>query len=248
MDCTKCIFSENVVASGGPFGGPQIGCKAGRLDTFKKKGKAECKDGVYHLDQFCNMYREHEWAALKEEKHLLETAKKEVQCSFGIVVYHEDESKEQLNKTLRSIKNIDYNKNKIGVVLSVNRKYARDILWFVEMTETMQQAGYYFRFTMHEYEDRPVFREWECFMKVANAGYLTKLNSGDCIHPSTFNIIDEEVNQKLNQIALFDHVANDISIVNKSVASHNYHNHNNFELMINDVRKQAQEGNLYLKI
>ena len=245
MDCFKCVFSESITASGGPWGGPLL-CSANRLETFKAKGKVE--EPSYQLTQFCNMYREQDWAAVNKEKDLLKTAEKEVQCAFGIVIYHESGDNNDVYKTIQSIKEVDYDKDKLGIVLSVNQKNTPHVLPFVNMAQQMTQEDYYFRFTMHSYDDRPAFREWECFMKIARAGYITKIQSGQCIHPNTFNIIDEEVNVKLNQIALFDHEKNDVSIVNKYVASLNYLEHNNFDKMVNSVRKLAQEDNLYLKI
>lgn len=248
MDCLKCVFCENVVSSGGPWGGTQTGCATNRLDIFKSKGKAELKDSSYTLSQFCNTYRSQDWAQQHEGEDLIELVNKEVQCTFGLVILNDSKDKEKLQQTIQSIKNIDYDKNKFGIILSVNQSKVDNVLYYVDIAQQMQQAGYYFRFTMHSYEDKQDFREWECFMKVASAGYISKIKSGQCVHANSFNIINDEVNNKLNQVALFDHTSNDITIVNKSVASHSYGQYGSFDVMVDNVRKQAQKDNLYLKV
>ena len=124
MTCKDCVFAKYEEAT-------QYGCSADRIRKFSDEGslsllKEEPDDEktVYGLNRFCNLYRDKEWLEKQQEKetdfecNLLTIAEKEIEPLFGIVIYDRNVSGRNLEKTMESIKNLNYDKKKIFVIIN----------------------------------------------------------------------------------------------------------------------------------
>ncbi len=169
--------------------------------------------------------------------------------SFGIVVYDESTRADFL-KTLRSIKNINYDKKNFGTVLSIRSVVAHSrgekVQDYIDIAQMMRDQGFWFRLSIHSYDDQKL-RETECFQKIGVANYIASINTGQEIHPNTFNIIIE-ASQKIEKIMVFDDTKRDIAFLHKATASDEYYNYKDYNNMVEELRKKAQKDGLYSSI
>jgi len=241
MDCKNCIFSEwnNEY---------QTGCSADRLSKFIEKGKATLKPiGVhtddistfYELQQFCNLYREDKWKKDKDSDKLLDLALKEIKPTFGVVVYDSKEKNNNLNDTLESIKNINYEKKLIKIVISSFSE--RGVQNLVSKVIEMQTEGFQCVMTMHTYNDIESLRDYECFSKLLNYSYFVKIPSGSEISKDVFNDVEISLNHKLEQKALFEDENSNISIVPFKIVNSEYLNYNSYDLMVQGIKDAIEK-------
>lgn len=247
MDCSRCVFKDCIPSSGGPFGGPQTGCLANRIETLKERGKAEYKDGCYHLSQFCNMYRTQKWADLHEEEDLLELATKETQTSFGIVICY-DEKKSQM-ETTESIKNVDYPPRLINVVFSADEKAINvSKHFFIDHVHRLQNNGNGARFVMNLIDDKEMTDRSAFFPLLGSrCDYLIKIKQGQKIDPDYFNFINTSQNEKLDITTFFEDEENGVSVVPRSVVDNTYLDYQNYDLMCEGIKKLSIQQETYKK-
>jgi len=172
--------------------------------------------------------------------------------SFGIVIYDEAEDRSAVLKTIRSIKNMNYDRKDYGTVLSVRRSKALQrgdkLQFFIDIAQIMQDQEYWFLLTFHSYDGQQELRETECFQKVAQATYIVSLQAGQEIHPNTFNIIKDHVESNEKEIMVFDDTKRNITLIEKQLASNSYHKYNDYNIMVEELRKKAQEHGLHSSI
>ncbi len=240
MDCSKCIFSETAVSSGGPYGGPQTGCSANRIEIFKKRGKAEYKDGSYHLKQFCNLYRTDKWKEQREPPYL-EKANEEIKTSFGVII-DDDTSKpfSDLEKTVTSFSETNYEKEKIKIVLSTSNE--RRIEELVHLTHKSQETVKTELIT-HLHNIKPL-KEKESFQKVVDCNFFVYARTGTKISPEEFSIVDDCINKDLKQFSLFKNKDGISYCPSKTVRSL-YLNHNDYDLMLSELEVIAKQQGMY---
>ena len=243
MDCRKCIFAkceENV----------QSGCSADRLHKIIDLGKAESTKNKYHdqtyyeLKRFCNMYRTESWRGNKEEEELVKIASEEVKATFGIVIY--DAKSREIDTTIESIKNIEYNKERIKIVISTNTDMENvHISHLIDKVNEMQFEDYNCIMSVHTYDDNIQMRDYECFSKMQTCSHVLKVPAGSYISKGLFNFVSDSVNSKLEQIALFEDNNEAISLLPWKVVNSEYLNYNEFDKMVEGIKKVASEHNLY---
>lgn len=205
MDCSECIFAQQVVSSGGPLGGPQIGCLANRIDILKEKGKAKLgENGYYELKQFCNMYRESDWASHYDGNHL-EKAKNQAKVKFGVLVLDSPDCKwEDTESTmislLESIKHYD-NRCACVVISCGIDKTANHVM---NIIDRFRDAGLDCESITHRFLFDQQMREKEAFQKIADKDFFLKLLPGSSVPAETFEKINQSINEKLEQTIVFE--------------------------------------------
>ena len=239
MNCSGCMFAEWKEKD-------QVGCVAGRLSTLIELDKATKTKGAvsfYELHQFCNLYRPNKPADDNQvdKKSELDLAVEQAKPQFGIIIY--DEIENDLNKTLDSIQNIDYNKDLIKILIS--SPVEKGIRYLVTKVNEMKQKDYDCVTKIHSVNNR-LLRDKECFSSIS-CTYFIKLGSGDEISEDFLNNIDLSLNTHLDQIVLFEDRDANVSAVPFGIVSSEYLKYNDYDLMVQEIKNVAIENNKYLK-
>ena len=250
MDCTNCIFAEV------DDGGVQAGCRASRLHKYIKLNLAHRAEesNFYELSKLCNMKRDEDWLETKclpkyDQYDALDIAKMEMEPTFGIIIYDDSPNPNDINTTLNSIKDINYNKNKYTIVWSVHvdtlKNRGTTLIDAVSCVQDLKLAGHKIWLSLHKDTLNIATRDKECFSKVTHASYWVKMAHGVCIPKDAFNDINNSVNDKLEIKVLFENRGQTMSIVPFSVAQSKYLDYNDYDLMVHGIRNEAKKNNLY---
>ena len=239
LSCTKCIFATQE--------GEVFGCRAGRLDKFLNLGKAEQNDdGSYQLKQFCYLYRPKKWLLTDEKiEDALERAEQQSKCSFGIVL--EVNNKEDLKKSIESIKNIDYPKNKIGIVISTRFKeiHSEDLVLAVE---DLQGEGYVCKSVTHLVQDT-IANDKDSFSEVMYRRYsmISRVVSGGSIESNFFSWIDNSINSELILTSVFEDEDKSVVVIPFGVVNSCYLDFLDYDAMVKELRETSRNQGSYKK-
>lgn len=233
--CEKCIFARFDRSK-------QIGCRANRLSKFEELNKAVLHTDLegrqwFLLKRFCNMYRN------KEQQ--LEDARKQITTTFGIVIYDND-TISNLDSTIESIKQVNYDKTKLKVVISSSHK-AQAYSLFHHIND-LKSSGINAELVinLNDLTESRYQVDKDAFIKCVSCAYLVKLNHGNIMPIDFLEKIDISLNDKLETITIYEH-ENIISLP-LWLANNNYLNYNNFDLMCEDLKKTAILHNMYKKL
>lgn len=184
-------------------------------------------------------------------------------CLFGIVVYYTSEDCiQQLEKTIDSLKNIEYDKSKIKIVISSSHN--QHYLEVVHMTNVIREP-FPASESIFDLSGDTATRDTECFMKIIEATHFVKIKSGGTIRSDVFNRINQIVNrpQDLNsckaiktetgaklvfdkQKLMFE--TDHATIISKELMQNHYLYFNNYDLAVEHVRNLCIEQGKYEKI
>ena len=256
MDCSKCIFAEfSPPSSGGLLGVFQTGCSANRLETLKKLNKAKYSEdkSCYELDKFCNLYRTNEWED-KHEDPSVSMAKKEIQSTFGVVIYDSlKATPEDLEVTVSSLLESEYDKSKISVVLStlpskpivqmvglVNRikEKINRVTGITHLVDEFMPPSAIVIQTLVETRDK------QCFQKLVDMSYFVKIKAGKSISPSWFSEIDTSLNERLEQVTLFENNEG-VTAIPCGVVRSLYLDYNNYDTMTEKLKEMSKTQDKY---
>ena len=236
-------MDEGPPMSGGPWGGCQVGCEANRLQKLIDKGRAsrtpdQCS---YELTQFCNMHRTEEWRDLKEPPYI-ENAREEITLSFGVII-EDDPNKpfSDLEKTVMSLRKLDYDKENIKIVISTDNN--RDVAQLVGLVHSAQEYIKDVEFIAHLHEIKPL-KDKECFQKVVNYNFFVRVEAGAEVSTHEFANIESVINDDLKQVSMFKNKGG-ITYCPSSVVRSLYLNYNDYELMISDLENISKEQEMY---
>ena len=250
MDCAHCVFMEGIPYSGGPFGHMcQTGCSAGRLDVLKARGKAKLKDGYYHLEQFCNMYRTEQWleavsSGVDDPVEIFKIAKDETRPSFGVVVQDDTNlPQSELEKTVMSFCSMNYDFDKIKVVISSDT--SREASTVVHLVHKAQENIKNTEYVSHLH-DFKTFREKESFQKVVGYNYFVYAKAGTVVDQDMFEKIDTSLNSKLEQISLYKNPQ--VTCCPSKTVRSLYLNHNDYDVMLLELERTAKGQGMYKDI
>ena len=247
MDCSKCLFKEFTPASGGPLDGPQVGCHANRIHRFSELGQAEYADGYYELKRFCSMYRPTDWLENKkmsfEEK--LELATEQSQPTFGVCIYDNlDHDVQDIQTTIDSIINSDYNHDKISVLLSTNLQMKPEDI--VQITHETQKTIKRFATITHLYMGNDEMRDTEVFQKLVWTTHFVKLTPSQKVPKNYFKEINDSMNISLDRISYYEQ--NGVVAIPSKVVRETYLDHKNYDAMVDFVEKISKQQGAYKKL
>lgn len=252
MDCSKCIFAEfSPPSSGGPHGVFQTGCSIGRLDTLKNLNKAKFVEdkACYELAQFCNLYRDDEWAkklsteeVLQDQDCFASAARKEIEPTFGIAIYDSPQATiDELETTVSSLLESKYDKSKLSIVISTS--LTRPIVQTVDLVNRIKEKVNKVKGITHLF-DKSNTRDRECFQKLVGASYFVRIEASQSISPLWFNKIGASLNERLEQITLFENKEGATAIPCGVVRSL-YLDFNDYDLMVKELKKISKEQDKY---
>lgn len=225
--CEKCIFADYNQSV-------QVGCKADRLDKFKANSDI-CKNGEktwFLLKRFCNLYREQEIT--------LEEARKQIALTFSIVIY--DYNDTAYETAIKSIQNIDYDKNKFKVIFS--SKHNSKAGTYFNQINNLKQNDINAELIININDPD---KDYTAFSKAVGVSYFVKMDSSIAIPSDFLYQIDKLINDDLHQIIMFEKSVDDKSItclpfwlVNKE-----YTNYNDYDLMTQSIKDKLIKTNVY---
>ena len=239
LSCKKCVFATQE--------GEDFTCRAGRLDKFLKLSKAErVDDGSYQLNQFCNLYRPEKWLLAGENiEDSLERAKQQSKCSFGIVLEVSDQ--EGLNKSIESIKDIDYPREKIVIVISARYKeiHSENLVLAVE---DLQKEGFTCISVTHLVNDT-ISNDKDSFSEVMyrRCSMVLKVKGGNDIDSNLFSWIDNSVNSELSLTSVFEDEDSSVVVIPFGVVNSCYLDFLDYDAMIEELRETSRNQGSYKK-
>ncbi len=251
MDCSVCIFAvtnDGPPMSGGPFPDAQAGCEAGRLELLIELGKAEIPFGsnFYKLSRFCTMHRQQPWAEAQECESLVEKAKEEVKCRFGIVIeYKEGESQ---TETTNSILDIDYPPELVKIVMIASESQIKTSnMFFIDHIHKFQNNLNKAMFTMDKTDDISMKDRAGFFpLMGGDCSHLLKITQGQTIDKDYFNFINSSVNDKLEMITFFEDKKNGVKVIPRTIVDSLYLDFNNYDLMCEHLKDLSIQQNKYM--
>ena len=250
MTCNGCVFAEYEDTI-------QYGCSAHRIQKFSDEGsltlsKQETSDDktVYTLNRFCNLYRDKEWLEKQQKQDaenecdLLTIAQKEIEPVFGIVIYDRNVTGRNLKKTIESIKNLDYDKKKIFVIINYIPHPSREdvnIEHFVEITNDINIHGIRTECVLNKL-DEPRIVDYNAFSKCSFVSHVVQMDSLSEIPRDMLKDINMSLNVDMEKIILYRHKS--ISCVAFPVVNSEYLNHNDFSKMLSSIESAAKHVNM----
>lgn len=168
----------------------------------------------------------------------------EIKCSFGVIIWHTNESFGDLLKTIESVKNVKYHKKNFGFVVCIKNKAASElgIQTFVTMMQDLKQKEFYAFLNVSHDEQNLEDQEQDCFMLIRQGTHLLKLTSGQEIDATLFSSINDMSDEELIKYPIFKR--NDVTIIKRQLASSRYYEFENYDNMIQGVTendKKSQE-------
>lgn len=223
--CKNCTFSEF-----NQMEGLQDGCRADRLSKFKLEDvhlNTDEDNGYFEIGRVCNMHRDRD-----DNPYItIEEAREEIEPTFGIVIYDDPTIETNLKDCIDSIMNLDYDKNKITVVISsFSSKNVSQLVDLINKLKTVYKRAS-LSLNTHTVE-RMI--DYDGFSKCADRNYLIKMNYQSTISPQTLRRVDEILNDELLQIIAFQADGENkepITILPKRVVSSEYLKYNSFNKM-----------------
>lgn len=220
-----------VVMSGGPFGGPQSGCHAGRLAKFKSRGEAtrNSNTGYYDLSRTCTLKRENFEGTLEE-------ATRQIEPLFGILI--EDDGVcdwEDVCAAANQIVSQDYNPSKISVILSTNLD--RSMKDIVLLTEKIKAEGFkHFKSVIHAVSAELQVKELDQWRPIAISSYFVKVKPEErpVIENDFISKISNRIVIDLEKFSLEDWTG--IVVANASMVKALYMNFDSYDLTIDKIR------------
>jgi hypothetical protein len=230
MTCYGCKFAKRV-------GNLQVGCSAKRIKRFKERNEVETlreeTGTIFSIKRFCNLYRD------RESDTTLQEARKEIEPTFGISIYDNGQPFE-VEKTINSILECDYDKSKIAVVItSVN---SRNVSLMTHMINLLISSGAV-KSKLVLSGDVPVkVRDFDCFHNLHGFNYLTKLISGENIDANFFKDIDISINDHLEKNIVF--TKDNVMCTSFSAINSEYLKYNDFDKTNEEIKQAAQLHNM----
>lgn len=247
MTCQGCIFAEYE-------GDTQYGCSADRIRKFSDQGDLallpEDDVTVFGINRLCNLYRDKSWLEKQQyqetefEWNLLTIARKEAEPTFGIVIYDRNVTGRNLKKTMESIKNLDYDKKKMFVVINYipyPDKQNPDVKEYVEIVNDLNSHGIKTVSVLNKVNE-PRLVDYNAFSRCTSASHLVKMDSLSEIPKDMLRRVDLSLNEDMEKIIVFRH--DSVSCVSFPTVNNEYLNHNDFDKMIMSIESAAKQVNM----
>jgi hypothetical protein len=164
---------------------------------------------------------------------------------FGIVIEHdEDRDVALLEKTAASILEIDYDPEKIKIIIhNMYVDYFQNIMHVVNIIKPKFPNC---EMLMHLEKIPKARMEYECFIKIIEASYFIKINSGTVIDKKVLNNAASFLIDENKEIDLFE--SDSIKLVSRNRMNDLYLNFHDYEAAAEHIKKISIEQDKYAKI
>tara|TARA_R100000008_G_scaffold86093_1_gene77880 strand:- start:12184 stop:12810 length:627 start_codon:yes stop_codon:yes gene_type:complete len=203
------------------------------------------------------MYRSSKWKrALKitNEVELQDKAKEETKTSFGVVIEISEQTEDELNKSIKSIIDSDYERGKIIASISAIQKGVHTQVLVNGVHKLLEQdikadlVIHADSLTSGPFADKYQI-DTDAFKRTVGIGcnFIVKIQAGQLIDSNFFNFIDKEVNELLNRTAFFEDTDSDVSALAYGVINSNYLDFLDYDLMVKEIKELAINQKNYRK-
>jgi len=196
--CKDCVFANYI-------GKTQTDCKLGRIEKFRQKGVdiIEAEDleenEFFVVESWCNYYRDEEWVKNlnSDIDDLSAQVKKEAVFPVGfIVLFNENNTTEQLETTISSIKDME----EVAYAVVVNSSNLDDIDVITKVQELFEDSEIDFKITKimdSAFNQSQIIDV--AFPNISNSYYYL-LESGDLPVKDVVSLIDRQTNTELEPV------------------------------------------------
>ena len=197
-NCKECLFAIYNKDT-------QTGCMTNRIDMFRNTPRGdvviEARDEekeFYVIDGLCNYFRPPKW---NDGQPDLEKAQQESQTKFTVLIHADDITKETLSSITTSIKEIDYPKDKISIIISHDIELATEKRIMVRKMYDFFVSKLDIQSSINVYLD-PKRQDHEAFRK-ANCLYFIRTTINENISKNIMKEIDSRLNQHAVRAVVF---------------------------------------------
>jgi hypothetical protein len=253
-DCQYCIWALKDKE------GNQKGCLAGRLDRFREAGawvgKESPEDTHCQIDRICNLHRTEEWSHYDEDFEeatlfdkddlYLTKATDEIKTTFGIVIYDGDETHENLEQTIDSIRHTKYDKTKIQIVIAATGR-KKNIYEYLRIVDSLKGDGFNIELILNSAVSPKSLIDFEAFDTCVSSAYFAVCNSGATIVTSTLSRIEACLNGRVEKVMTFSQnsLFGKVDFIMKTVVRSEYLKYNDFHKMLIEVKKLSSENKMH---
>jgi len=228
--CKNCVFAEYDHST-------QTGCKANRLSFFETIEAYDLEKEFYVINGFCNLYRNQKWNCGLPD---IQKALNESSLDFDILFNYDEISKHFENYINNTISKIDYNSNKLSIVLFCSYFNGKEATIKMLNTQSINPNA-----VVSSCVDKQSFlNEHILNSKKACHCYVTN----DKLDPAIFNELNNYVNLDLKKFAVVNH--NNNLIVSNMAYRLNYYSSKiyGYNDNINDLVNKAKTTNMYIEL
>lgn len=211
FNCEGCCFTQLE-------DGKQVACLADKHKHLKGED-TKTENGVFSYDRLCLYKRRADWNKDKTDEERLEIARDQLFPNIGICLDDDSEDPSDLENIVDQLINIDYPKNRIGVV--IYSRFDKAGARIPKILNKMKLNGIVTCSSVFIIQDNVFENETSVFKKLANATFLTKISSKSKVNlQKSFNFINKTFNDELQQVLAFKN--EDVLFLDKSYVSRSY--------------------------
>lgn len=227
FDCKDCCFAKM-------DNGKQTQCLSDKFKYVADQEKLN-ENEFFTLDRLCLYKRKSDWEKDKTDEEKIELARKQLYPNIGVCLDDDSDEPDDLENLLNQLINIDYPKDRIGVVIysKFNRTGAR----VPKLLSKLRSNGIVCS-SVFVVEDNIPENETSVFKKLSDATFLTKLSSRSKVDfNKSFNEINKLTNDQLKQLLVFKN--EDALFINKTYVSRSYLEYLDYKNMQEAIYKKV---------
>ena len=240
-NCKECLFAIYNKDT-------QTGCMANRIDMFRNTPRGdvviEAYDGekeFYVIDGLCNYFRPPKW---NDGQPDLEKAQQESQTKFTVLIHADKITKETLSSTTTSIKEIDYPKDKISIIISHDIELATEKRQMVRKMYDFFVSELDIQSNINVYLDHK--RQYYEALRKAHCVYFISTQMHEKIPKNTMKEIDNRLNQQGVRAVVFNN--GNTKVISYYVFLTRFADYKDYDEFESVVTEESKSVDLYCNI
>jgi hypothetical protein len=223
--CKDCVFSEYE-------GITQVSCKADRLKFFEDTVEAYDNDKEFYvINDVCTYYRPPFWNNGKAD---IDEARRELKTTFGIFLDLSGKEDEDLDKTIDSIRRINYSKK--SILVTMNHLVLEEKPYYHQVLGSLLNNGFNAFLTVAKDN---LSKDWDNVTRLGRTNFFTFVKSGEQIDPDAFSSCDRMKNQDGEKFVSFTSGGTDLLLTN--VFLQHYFEYASIPKLTDALLKQSKE-------
>ena len=233
--CKECLFATYE-------GKTQTGCEANRIVKFEDYVIEAYDDEkeFYVIDCLCNYHRSPSW---NDGKADLSKVIDENKPTFAIILDTDDITKAKVDSTLKSILDIDYDHDKIVVLLSQGSPLSSTKRRLISRLRSCLSIEHKFWASVVINLDLKL-RDVETFRRTRRQSHFIKTCIGQGIPRDAFNRIHEALNETLKRAVYFEF--DEVEVISCMTFASTYLEYCDYKIFKEETKNKSIEQNLHL--
>lgn len=236
--CKTCLFATYK-------GGTQTGCKAGRIKKYRDQGLVlEAYDNdreFYVINTLCNQLRTPEWNGGEVD---VDKAYNEVAPTHTIIIFTDSITARSKNSAVAYLKNIDYDRSKIRIVISQKISAPKKEKTLVTQLYTqVKEIGFAYLVTKVSIDSK--FRDFDLF-RVSKTSFCTRVDMSQKVPKNFFKAIHKKLNKEATKGVIFEKMG--IKAISHPLVMGGFSGFEDYSIFESAVSKQAVEQNFYINL